>query len=406
MSQSPFAEGGRLVDNIVHFGRVLRRAGMPVGPAAIIEAVRAVEAAGIERRDDFYWTLHSVLVTRRDQRLIFDEAFHTFWRSRGILDKMIQMLSPMAHAAPPERRAAQRRVAEALSAGRRQETPQREPIEIEATFTVSGREMLQSKDFEQMTAAELAEATARVRRLATELPKVRVRRMVPAPHGRLVDPRRTLRGSLRAGGATIPLAFRDRREAAPPVVALLDISGSMSRYTRVVLHFLHALTAAHGHVSTFVFGTRLTNITRQLDRKDPDEALAGASSAVRDWSGGTRIATALEEFNRLWSRRVMHGGPIVLLVTDGLERDDADDLARAADRLHRSCRRLIWLNPLLRFQRFEPKAHGIKALLPHVDEFRPVHSLEAVADLCRALATRQHDAAYDPRRWTKAPPMS
>lgn len=400
----PAADGGRLVDNIVHFARVLRQAGLPVGPAAVVDAVKAVEAAGIARREDLYWALHAVFVMKREHHAVFDEAFRVFWRARGIAEKMVALLSPVAAPRAPEPpRAAQNRVAEAFGSRRQVPEPKDRPTEIEATFTVSGAELLQRKDFAQMSAAEIRAALAAVRRLALALPPVETRRLVAAPRGRMVDPRRTFRATLRSGGQLIPLAFRRRAEVVPPVVALLDISGSMGQYSRVVLHFLHALTETHRHVSTFVFGTRLTNVTRQLARKDPDEALALCSGAVADWAGGTRIATALHDFNRLWSRRVMHGGPIVLLVTDGLERDSDEDLAREMDRLHRSCLRLVWLNPLLRFDGFEAKARGIRAILPHVDEFRPVHSLDAVADLCKALASGQGGAEHDPRRWLARP---
>ncbi len=180
-------------------------------------------------------------------------------------------------------------------------------------------------------------------------------------------------------------------------MALVDISGSMSQYSRLFLHFLHALSERR-RVTTFLFGTRLTNVTRQLAAKDPDEALAACSASVPDWSGGTRIGETLRAFNRLWSRRVLSGGPIVLLITDGLEREGIEGLARETDRLHRSCRRLVWLNPLLRFDGFEAKAGGIRAILPHVDEFRPIHSLAAVADLCAALGASE-DRRHDPRRW-------
>jgi uncharacterized protein with von Willebrand factor type A (vWA) domain len=232
--------------------------------------------------------------------------------------------------------------------------------------------------------------------------KVRRRRLVAAPRGR-IDPRKTLRASLRTGGDMIDLRHRRPEEKRPPIVALCDISGSMSQYTRILLHFLHALTEERRNVHTFLFGTRLTNVTRQLRMKDPDEALIACTDGVEDWSGGTRIATALADFNRHWSRRVLSGGPIVLLVTDGLERDTDEDLAREIDRLHRSCRRLIWLNPLLRFDRFEARARGVRAMLPHVDEFRAVHSLEAVEDLCKALSgsARTLTAATDPRRWLR-----
>ena len=204
--------------------------------------------------------------------------------------------------------------------------------------------------------------------------------------GHVIDLRRTFRASLKAGGALIDLKYFGRRTRMPPLVALLDISGSMSEYSRLFLHFLHAVTDARKRVSSFLFGTRLTNATRALKARDPDEALAACSASVLDWSGGTRIATSLHAFNKQWARRVLAQGAIVLLISDGLERDPDDRLAFEIDRLHRSCRRLIWLNPLLRFEGFEAKARGVVAMLPHVDEFRPVHNLESIAELCRALS--------------------
>jgi hypothetical protein len=206
--------------------------------------------------------------------------------------------------------------------------------------------------------------------------------------------------SLRSGGDLLLPKFRNRRLVEPPVVALADISGSMSQYSRIFLHFLHALMEDRRRVHTFLFGTRLTNVTRALRRKDPDQALADCSRAVADWSGGTRIASTLGEFNRLWSRRVLGQGAIVLLITDGLEREPGDDLARQMDRLRRSCRRLIWLNPLLRFDGFEARARGIRQMLPHVDEFRAVHSLDALSDLCASLA-RPAARGEDPKSWLK-----
>jgi uncharacterized protein with von Willebrand factor type A (vWA) domain len=217
----------------------------------------------------------------------------------------------------------------------------------------------------------------------------------------VIDMHRTLRASLKAGGAFIDLRYLGPKMKVPPIVALLDISGSMSQYTRLFLHFLHAVTDARKRVSTFLFGTRLTNVTRALKARDPDDALAACSASVVDWSGGTRIATSLHTFNKLWARRVLGQGAIVLLITDGLERDPDDTLAFEMDRLHRSCRRLIWLNPLLRFEGFEAKAKGIRSMLPHVDEFRPVHNLDSVAELCRALSG-EAAAAGDPKAWLKA----
>jgi len=396
--------GGKLGDNIVYFARTLRKAGLPVGPGAVVEAIRAVEIAGIASREDFYWVLHSVFVLKREHRPVFDEAFRLFWQSRGLVEKMLEMLSPMAPARsePEKPKAGSTRVNEALFENRQREKEDEEPdFEVDALFTVSGKELLQNKDFAQMTGAELAAARRAMADLILPQNKVKTRRLVAAPRGRQVDPRRTMKASLRAGGGTISLRWRKPQEIHPPVVTLCDISGSMSQYTRIFLHFLHALTENRRKVHTFLFGTRLSNVTRSLRMKDPDEALEACGEHVEDWSGGTRIASAIARFNREWSRRVMSQGPIVLLITDGLERDTDEDLDHAMDRLHRSCRRLIWLNPLLRYDRFEPRAAGIRAMLPHVDEFRPVHSLDAIADLCQALAGSRAAADVDPARWMR-----
>ena len=394
--------GGRLADNVVHFARALRKAGLPVGPATVIDAIRAVEAAGIGERDDFYWTLHAVFVSKREHRPIFHEAFQLFWRERGLIDKMLQVLSPVAPPRPGEKekpKPGQSRASEALSSAQeRQELIQPE-IEVDARLTMSAREILQKKDFAQMSAAEIEEAKKALAGLRLPDDLLEIRRMRAATHGRL-DPRRTLRASMKVGGDIIIPQFRSRARVRPPLVALCDISGSMSAYSRLFLHFLHALAEQRRRVHIFVFGTRLTNVTRQLQMKDPDEALAGCSEQVADWSGGTRIASALHQFNRDWARRVLGQGATVLLITDGLERDTEADLGHEMDRLHRSCRRLIWLNPLLRFDGFEARARGIKAILPHVDEFRTAHSLDAIGDLVEALSGKSGEA--DPKRFLSA----
>jgi uncharacterized protein with von Willebrand factor type A (vWA) domain len=390
-------ETGRLAENIVYFARALRAAGIPVGPGAVLDALAAVQAAGVGTREDFYWTLHAVFVKRHEHSLIFDQAFRIFFRKRGYLDKLIASLLPQPPARPPESpKPGAQRVEEALFAGLRERERQKPDVEVDARLTVSDRELLQKKDFAQMTAVEIAAAKDAIKRLVLSLDEVKTRRLAPHSHGHLIDMRRTLRASLKAGGAVIDLKYLGPRTKAPPIVALLDISGSMSQYTRLFLHFLHAVTDARKRVHTFMFGTRLTNVTRALKQKDPDEALAAVTASVDDWSGGTRIATSLKAFNKLWARRVLTQGAIVLLITDGLERDPDERLGFEIDRLHRSCRRLIWLNPLLRFSGFEAKAKGIRAMLPHVDELRPIHNLESMAELVRALSAKGDG---DPKAW-------
>ncbi|MBO0752052.1 MAG: VWA domain-containing protein, partial [Bradyrhizobiaceae bacterium] len=370
------SSAGRLAENILYFARALRAAGLPVGPGAVLDALSAVEAAGLGEKQDFYWTLHAVFVKRHEHSILFDQAFRLFFRKRAYLEKMMAAMLPAAPGAVAEPVPGAARVAEALFESLKKKPDEVRDIEADRHFTVSDREVLQGQDFAQMSAAEIARAKEAIRHMVLALEAVRVRRLGPDPHGHLVDMRATLRASLKAGGGLIDLRYRGPKTRLPPVVALLDISGSMGEYTRLFLHFLHAVTDARKRVHSFLFGTRLTNVTRALKAKDPDEALAACSASVADWSGGTRIAASLTAFNKRWARRVLGGGAIVLLITDGLERDPDDRLAFEIDRLHRSCRRLIWLNPLLRFDGFEAKARGVQAMLPHVDEFRPVHNLD------------------------------
>jgi uncharacterized protein with von Willebrand factor type A (vWA) domain len=392
---------GRIADNIVYFARTLRKAGMRVGPAAVKDAIEAVLSAGIGTREEFYWTLHAVLVNRREDHATFDEAFRLYWRSRELIEKMIAMFSPVAPDMKEKSKPkpAESRVSEALLGQNDRQTKQEIPeIEFDARFSVSGNEVLRAKDFAQMTARELLDARASIARLKLPADQVTTRRFRPDPHGSRADPRAMMRQALRTGGDLMLPRFKSARTVHPPLVVLADISGSMSQYSRIFLHFLHALSEKRSRVHTFVFGTRLTNLTRQMRHRDPDEALAEASAAVKDWSGGTRIGETLHEFNRLWSRRVLGQGAVVLLITDGLERDDTELLAREIERLHKSCRRLVWLNPLLRFDGFEPRARGVRVMLHHVDEFRPVHSLDALSDLVASLSAKSRHST-DPRQW-------
>jgi uncharacterized protein with von Willebrand factor type A (vWA) domain len=392
---------GRLAENIVYFARALHTAGIPVGPGSVLDALEAVKAAGVGEREDFYWTLHAVFVKKHEHSVLFDQAFKIFFRKRGYLDQLMAMMLPQAQSVPQKPQAGSSRIQEALFSGVKDQLKQEErEIVIDSRLTVSDREVLQAKDFAQMSAAEIAQAKEAIRRMVLSLDEVRTRRLAPARRGHAVDMRRTLRASMKAGGALIDLKYRGPKTRLPPIVALLDISGSMGEYTRLFLHFLHAVTDARKRVHSFLFGTRLTNVTRALRAKDPDEALAAVSASVADWSGGTRIATSLAAFNKQWARRVLTQGAIVLLITDGLERDPDDRLAFEIDRLHRSCRRLIWLNPLLRFEGFAPKARGVQAMLPHVDEFRPVHNLRSMEELCRALSSERAGQG-DPTAWLR-----
>lgn len=396
--------GGKLPANVVHFGRALRAAGLPVGPGRVLQAIRALECIDVTNRQDFYWALHAVFVNRSDQRHLFAQAFQIFWRNPNLMQQMLSLMLPTVRAPEPEEPPAplSRRVAEALQNQKHQQDAlEAEEIELDAAMTWSRTELLNKMDFEQMSTAEVDAAKAAIARMRLSVNEVPTRRFQPHARGTRADMRATLRAALRSGSDTIPLKRKRRRRRLPPLVVLCDISGSMERYSRLMLHFLHALSSDRHRVYSFLFGTRLTNITRYLRHKDIDLALEQIAAIVPDWSGGTRIGACLHEFNQYWSRRVLGQGAVVLLITDGLDRDAAVGLTREIERLHKSCRRMIWLNPLLRYAGFRPKSLGNRAILPHVDEFRPVHNLESLAALADALSRPSVDVDANLLRWRR-----
>jgi uncharacterized protein with von Willebrand factor type A (vWA) domain len=391
----------KLTHNITHFARALRAAGLPVGPGRVIDAIRAVAAAGFSSRIDFFYTLRACLVTRPEHLLVFAQIFRLYWRDPRYVEHMMAMMLPAIRGVQEDRsaQAAEKRAAEALLDGVMRDAPQIDErdddevkIEIDATATMSGEERLRRLDFEQMSTAEMAQAKRMLARLTLPVKPFASRRGMAAQNGARLDARRTLRAGLRHGGELRRLHWQKPRERWPNLVVLCDISGSMSQYSRMVLHFLHAVANTKGagwaRVHAFTFGTRLTNITRQLATRDVDAALAAAGKQAQDWEGGTRIGACLHAFNRDWSRRVMGQGAVVLLITDGLDRDAPEALSHEMERLHLSARRLIWLNPLLRWEGFAPKAQGIKAMLPHVDAFRAGHSIATLEELAEAISRR------------------
>ncbi|ATX66986.1 vWA domain-containing protein [Roseinatronobacter bogoriensis] len=395
-------EDGKLVDNITHFARALRRAGLPIGPGRVQAAIEAVAVAGFDRKPDFYWVLHSVFVNRPEERLIFNQIFRLYWRDPRYLEHMMSLMLPAIRNVAEEKaaEAAAKRAAEALLDGA--EAPDRPQapeegenteIQIDASQTASGEERLRTLDFEQMSTQEAAQARRMLAKLSLPVKPLATRRLKPDLRGRQPDWRRTLRASLRQGGEVTKLHHRRPATRWPALVVLCDISGSMSQYSRMVLHFVHAVANRQGQgwakVHAFTFGTRLTNITRHLRTRDVDAALGAAGAQAQDWQGGTRIGGCLRAFNRDWSRRVLGQGAVVLLISDGLDRDDPDLLAHEMERLHLSARRLIWLNPLLRWDNFAPRARGVRAMLPHVDAFRAAHSIASLEALAAAISDPQ-----------------
>ncbi|WP_299427535.1 VWA domain-containing protein [uncultured Shimia sp.] len=389
----------KLTQNITWFARALRKAGLPIGPGRVIDAIRAVEAAGFTSKQDFYWTLHACFVSRPEHRTVFAQVFRLYWRDPRYLEHMMAMMLPAVRGVQEDRagQAGEKRAAEALLDGANQDLPedvaQEEAgteIEIDASLTMSSEEKLRSLDFEQMSTEEIAQAKRMLSRLSLPVKPILSRRTKPDPLGRKIDWRATIRHSMRQGGDLSGLVRKSPRIRWPNLVVICDISGSMSQYSRMVLHFLHAVANQKGagwaKVHGFTFGTRLTNITRHLATRDVDAALAAAGAEAQDWEGGTRIGECLHSFNRDWSRRVMGQGAVVLLITDGLDRGAPEALTKEMQRLHLSSRRLIWLNPLLRWEGFAAKAQGIRAMLPHVDSFRAGHSIASIEALAEALS--------------------
>ena len=379
---------GKLAENVMHFARILRGAGLRVGPDRVIDCMKAIELAGTARRDDFYWTMSAIFLSREEQRPIFDQAFQIFWRDPKLLEKMMQALLPATYGKTgKEEQEQSQRLTDSLF-NQKKDEPEEQPeqkVELDAKLTFSSREVLQRMDFDTMTAAELAEAKKMLAQLRLPLPEVRTRRQAPDPRGSRVDLRATLRASLREGGHIIPLVRTAPKTLHPPLVVLCDISGSMNPYARMFLHFLHAITNDRDRVSVFVFGTRLTNVTRQLKHRDVDVAMARVADAIKDWSGGTRIGTCLHDFNWNWARRVLGQNACLLLVTDGLDREAGEGLSEEMERLHMACNYLIWMNPLLRYEKFEAKPAGVRAMLPYVDRFLPVHNLKSLIDLAKVM---------------------
>ena len=398
--------GEKLSDNVLYFARVLRSAGIPIGSGRILEAIEAINKIGLADKSIFYWALHSVFVHKNEHREIFDQTFKIFWKNPRLLEKMMQLALPRLNTGTPETSYADinRRVQEAFNTDNISEdnyvdASTEDELEFDAVMTYSESELLQGMDFEQMSSDEINKAKKVIAQMNLSIPQVKSRRFKSSSLRRKIDLRQSLKGANKFCGEYIPLRYKSRTDKHPPNIAICDVSGSMSRYSRMLLHFMHVLTTLRNDVHTFLFGTRLTNVTRFLRFKDVDEALAATSSAVEDWSGGTRIGDCLKEFNFNWSRRVLGPGAIVLFITDGLDRGGGIGLSKQIKLIQKSSKRLIWLNPLLRYEEFAPKPTGVKAILPHVDEFRPIHSLESMDQLVNALSETNLQSRFNMAPW-------
>jgi len=398
--------------NVVHFVRLLRAAGLPMSPAQAVDALDALRHVGLARRDDVQAALAALLVRAPDERELFDAAFELFWRDPDWAGKMRALLLPkVGNTIPPPKR--NNRLADALAARppvtrNAPRAPRMEQHELHAHVTFSAEERLRHRDFDTLSADEWRTLRHVIRSHRLPLAMEPTRRLKAASRGTHADLRASARHAVRAGGDWTVWKYRAAVERKPPLVLLLDISGSMSSYSRAVLYFCHALLQSRERLQVFLFGTRLTNATRALRERDPDVAIAALAEQVVDWSGGTRIGAALADFNRRWARRVLTGRATVVFVTDGLDHEAIDLLAAEMSRLRRFAHRIVWLNPLLRYSEFAPKARGVQAILPHVDAHRPVHNLDSLSAFARDLAQLAPLAPLAPARQPahRAPPAA
>jgi uncharacterized protein with von Willebrand factor type A (vWA) domain len=370
----------RLLDNLLIFGRILRGAGFQVHAGRLAELAEALTCVDLGARDDVYHACRALLVHRHDQIAIFDAAFAAFWREHQ--DGQAGRPAAVTQATEPRASVIQIDVVLMPEGPDSQDADAPAPERGVKVWSDAGG--LAGKDFAAFTAEELAEARTVLSRLVWQPGVRRTRRWVRG-RGARVDLRRAIAESLRSGGEVVKLPRRKRRVRPRPLVLLCDVSGSMENYSRMLLHFAHAVSQRHQRVETFLLSTRLTRVTRELRAAGPDQALAAVSGAVTDWSGGTRIGAVMKEFHQRWSRRVLHGGPVALLISDGWDRGDPEELGRQIARLQRSCHRLIWLNPLIGTAGYAPLTRGLQAALPFVDDFLPVRTLSNLAQLALHL---------------------
>jgi uncharacterized protein len=380
-----------LAHNLLHFARILRSAGLAVPSERVVLAEHALLATGVAQREVVRAALLSLFTRSVDERPLFDEAFRIFWRDPDLESKMRALLLPKVEGRAPrdKQHPGARRLAAAFFPHARPPRPatdESKEIRFDTQFTFSAEEKLRRADFDGMSIEEWNEAKRVVARLRLPFAPQKTRRFEAARKGGTIDLRASLAASIRSGGDHWPQVRKRKREIAPPLVVLADISGSMERTTRMLLFFAHALGAGGRRVETFLFGTRLTRATRAMRHRDADVAVERVSGLVQDWGGGTRIGACLKSFNAEWSRRVLGNRAAVLLITDGLERDETGVLETEMRRLKRATRELVWLNPLLRYEAFEARAMGVKAMLPHVHRFLPVHNIDSLTALAAALS--------------------
>ena len=387
------SHNARLAARLSRFGRLLRALGLPVGTDRVLASFQLVTTTQFREPQDFFWSLRALFVTSREHLGLFDHAFQRFWCDTGENDVVtLDALPGSPSEAPSETSGEDGNSLEYTTLAEHSAEDDDAPPADEG-LRASALEVLRQRDFESMSDTELALAKSVIAEMRLPQFDVPTRRYRPTPHGTRIDMRASMRAALRQAPGLLPLV-RSRRRTRPPVLVIIsDISGSMTRYSQMLLHFIHAVSTDRSRVHSFVFGTRLTNITRHIRERDLDLALTRVAQQVVDWDGGTRIGHSLHDFNKFWSRRVLSQGAVVLFISDGLDRDAGAGLEIEMQRLHRSCRHLIWLNPLLRYDRFEPKSLGMQAIIGHVDELVSAHNMASLDHLGEIISGLGRDGA-------------
>jgi uncharacterized protein with von Willebrand factor type A (vWA) domain len=374
--------GDAIVSHVVTFGRVLREAGLEIGPGRVADALRALDAVDLARQEDVYFSLRQTFVSRQDELDVFDRAFSAWFLRAPVLPPVRTRSEVVTRVGET--------AAERLGAREADEREQGDPL----TLGASGQELLRDKDFADLTGDELRRIRELIARISRMRPRRLSRRRTADPRGDRLDVRRMIRRSLRAGGDPLDRPFRARKDVPRKLVVLCDVSGSMDSYARALLLFLHAVVGAGRGVEAFAFGTRLSRLTPDLATRDPDAALARCTEAVVDWGSGTRIGASLREFNEIYGRRALSRGAIVVVVSDGWEREDPELVGREMAKLARAAYAVVWVNPLKGNPQYQPLAGGMRAALPYVDRFLPGHNLRSLEELAAVLAgiERRHAA--------------
>ena len=373
----------KLLENILRFIRLLRNSGIKIGNQSSIDALNSIKILKIGNRNEFYWALHSNLIYRNEDKEIFDQCFHLFWQNPKILQQMFNLLLPQigTQKAPTTNKKQLKRISDNIQKQNKDiEKEKKEEIIFDSKMSWSNKSALNTKDFEMMSFKEIKQAEKEIKKFLIKSKTQISRRWKKNDQSSKISTKYTIKKSVKNNGI-IHLAFKDRIKKFKPLVILIDISGSMESYSRIMLFLSHILIQQHKNVEIFTFGTKLTRITKFLKNKDVDDSLDRVGKFVNDWAAGTKITSSIKDFNFNWSRRILTQNQTLLLITDGLERDDSQNLDFEINRLSLFTNNIIWLNPLLRYEKFEPKVNSIKTILRHVDKHVPIHNINSIKRL-------------------------